>query len=336
MALRFPLADANIANSSWARRESYTTDKGTWVPARSERSVSLDNGTARLFVLEVPGEWLGTVELEVPRLYGGSRGLCTADEARAAVVDLLLLLARRGVLVPLCPHCEAGGCDAACLLGRVQMTRVDIGMDFADVKDSGAYVSLVQNTAQKGKPRIKSRYPSGIKVGWKKGRYLVTVYDKHLQAPQYAPEGTLRVEVTLRKSGLARCGIRWLQDVEEQRIQEAFSGAFTWPGLGGFVGGSMSASERINGLEESPTRRAGVLGYLYARSEGVALGLSQVTVRGYEELARSVGLVPGEPLRESVAARRRLDLESGREVPVSGKRVVRRRYTRARGGQTRA
>ncbi len=92
----------------------------------------------------------------------------------------------------------------------------------------------------------------------------------------------------------------------------------------------MSASERINSLEESPTRKAGVLGYLYARSEGVTLGLSQGTLRGYEELARSVGLVPGEPLRESVAARRRLDLESGREARVRGTRVVRRRHTRAR------
>ncbi len=82
VALRFPLADANIADPDWARRESYRTGKGTWAPARSNRSVSLDNGTARLFVLEVPGEWLGTVELEVPRLYGGSRGLCTAEEAR--------------------------------------------------------------------------------------------------------------------------------------------------------------------------------------------------------------------------------------------------------------
>ncbi len=330
VVLRFPLADANIADPRWARHESYTNDKGTWVPAHSNRSVPLDNGTARLFVLEVPGDWLGTVELEVPRLYGGSRGLCTAEEARGAVVDFLLLLARRGVLVPLCPHSEAGGCDAACLLGRVQMRRVDISMDFADVKDSGAYVSLVQNTAQKGKPRRKARYPSGIHVGWETGRYLVKVYDKHLQAPKDAPVGTLRVEATLRASGLARCGIRLLQDVEEQRIREAFVQAFTWAGLGGFVGGSMSASERINALKVSPTVKAGVLGWLYARSEGVTLGLSQVTVRGYEELARSVGLVPGEPLRESVAPRRRLDLESGREVRVRGMRVVRRRYTRAR------
>ncbi len=34
---------------------------------------------------------------------------------------------------------EAEGCDAACLLGRVQMTRVDIGMDFAGVKNSDGY-----------------------------------------------------------------------------------------------------------------------------------------------------------------------------------------------------
>ncbi len=78
---------------------------------------------------------------------------------RVALVDLLLLLARQGVLVPLCPHSEAGGCDAACLLRRVQMMRVDIGMDFAHGKDSDAYLSLVQHMAQKGKPRIKARYP---------------------------------------------------------------------------------------------------------------------------------------------------------------------------------
>ncbi len=96
------------------------------------------------------------------------------------------------------------------------------------------------------------------------------------------------------------------------------------------MGGTLSASERINALEVSPTRQAGVLGYLYARSEGVRLGLSDGTLRGYEELARSVGLVPGEPLRESVAPRRRLDLDSGREVRVAGRRVVRRRHTRAR------
>ncbi len=154
VALRFPLSDANLEDPGWARRESHRTDKGTWAPARSNRSVSLDNGTARLGVTEVPGEWLGTVEMEVPRLYAGSRGLCTAEEARAAVVDLLLLLARRGVLVPLCLHSEAGGCDAACLLGRVQMTRVDIGMDFADVKDAGAYLSLVHREASRGSKRV--------------------------------------------------------------------------------------------------------------------------------------------------------------------------------------
>ncbi len=191
-------------------------------------------------------------------------------------------------------------------------------------------MSLVQNTAQKGKPKIKARYTSGIQVGWAQGRYLVKVYDKHLQAPQDAPAGTLRVEATMRKPALAGCGIHWLRDIEEQRIREAFIQAFTWAGLSEFVGGSMSASERINSLKESPTRKAGVLGYLYARSEGVTLGLSQGTLRGYEELARSVGLVPGEPPRESVAPRRRLDLDSGRELRVSGKRVVRRRHTRAR------
>ncbi len=91
----------------------------------------------------------------------------------------------------------------------------------------------------------------------------------------------------------------------------------------------VSLAQHTAAFAASPTPKAGVLAYLSARSDGVALGLSQGTLRGYEELARSVGLVPGEPLRESVAARRRLDVESGREVRVSGKRVVQRRHTRA-------
>ncbi len=42
----------------------------------------------------------------------------------------------------------------------------------------------------------------------------------------------------------------------------------------------MSASERINALKVSATVKAGVLGYLYARSEGVRLGLSDGTLSG--------------------------------------------------------
>ncbi len=332
VALRFPLANLNYDDPHWVRQEAYRTARGTTAPARARLMVPLQGGAARLAVTELVPEWLATVELEVPRLYDGSRGMCPAAEARTALIALLRELARVGLLEPLCPHSESGErCPDTCLLGRVKVVRLDIGLDFAGVKDPDSYVSLVEHTSQKGKPRMKKRYhPCGIEAGWPKGKYMVRVYDKHLQAPKDAPVGTLRVEATLRQPGLARCGIRWLQDVEEQRIWEAFVQAFTWAGLGGFVGGSMSASERINALKVSPTVKAGVLGYLYARSEGVRLVLSDGTLRGYEELARSVGLVPGEPLRESVAARRRLDLESGREVRVRGTRVVRRRYTRAR------
>ncbi len=294
VALRFPLADANLADPGWARRESHRTDKGT-APARATLAVPLTGGTARLAVTELPGEWLGTVELEVPRLYAGSRGLCTAEEARAALVDLLLVLARRGVLVR-CPHSESGGpCDDGCLLGRVRVVRVDVGMDFTGVRDSDAYVSLVQNTAQKGKPKIKARYTSGIQVGWAQGRYLVKVYDKNAQAPRDAPAGTLRVEATMRKPALAGCGIRWLRDIgldsnyfrKEFRCSRA---SRVDPSRAGFGSALPQGSERWRALGATASRGSEVI----VTHPGGGAGLPQTPPAGRHHRMRGTRCLAAE------------------------------------------
>ncbi len=66
VALRFPLADVELDDPRWVRQEAYRTARGTTAPARARLTLPLPGGAARLAVTELPGEWLGTVELEVP------------------------------------------------------------------------------------------------------------------------------------------------------------------------------------------------------------------------------------------------------------------------------
>lgn len=201
---------------------------------------------------------------------------------------------------------------------QVIFTRLDVTRDFFVVDSAAVRLGLASVKSKNQKTHKITTSPHGgwsIECGTKyEGKDIF--YDKkaelrHLKVDVSSdtPGDIYRFESVLKKSRLAKTGMKSLSQVTDERVWAAIQSRWEKTGWHAPLPSSTGFLEAVSHL--SQTRRDGLIGYLHRRAAGQEDSIPPLYRREKDKLARSCGLTPGLPVELLGKAARYLNLESG-------------------------
>jgi hypothetical protein len=308
LRLAFPIRDPLFKSSKWVLN---THDGPSGAVAHSGHlEVSRRSHDFQINVYRSYGSWMCSFEFNPARIVDpDGYGLCHPEDL-ADVIDEVTETVRSHV-APILPN--------DCFTVR----RLDIARNFQGVDQPARYLLGLRPVARPYATRESLWFDKGVPAtlwaGLKSGD-TVKLYDKHLQAPQLTPSGTVRVEVQALQGWCKRYGgIERVEDLTPENIDILFDNRTDWMGLKREVMTVESAIDKILQIEGMDVRtKLGLLEYASAVRRGTdpLLTVKASALTKYKQILKDLGIAPYLDV-DFDRATFRLDFESGTEVRVA-------------------
>lgn len=218
----------------------------------------------------------------------------------------------------------------------LSLNRLDCTLDVLDVEDIPLYREVVRSTPQK---RLRTKEDGrgdryiAVSNGTRGVRFVL--YDNHRKGvdkrspvASRAPVGTMRLEAQVHKDWLRNHGyMSRAEDITQARVNALFLSSFHWAGLDRAVGGTPSVWPRsgLPGVQKNQTRN--FRRWMFDQARGEASLVSAGTRRSFHGIARRCGFVVGLPPDARLGHARRIDLDEGREVPITAEWAAQNDFT---------
>ena len=277
-------------------------------------------------------QWWARVNFEAGHVRNPQSWMpCPLGEAHEWETAVIRHLMHVGLLSPYCPHNPGHAikecADPQCFMAQVTRTRLDLALDFAEIRDPVVIATLLKEAPQaRLKADLKGSVDNSAWASTGKHGMRVKVYPLQLRHPG-APEDAMRVEQQLRKAPLRRLALqRAGTPLDPSRTSEIWIKGAEWSGVMGCYGGLRSQQTRLETLH--PRSRHLVEAYRVFKEAAVPdpAWPAARQRRAWERL-RGLELVPGLPESEQTGLRRRLDPYSAQEVLQPRLRALRRPRT---------
>lgn len=209
------------------------------------------------------------------------------------------------------------------LLGEVdeiKVRRIDIARNLRGIRHPWLYLRNLHPIPRRWCTKAtliagSSGHLETLSAGSKSGGHVI-LYDKHAEAPDRAPRGTMRFEVQARTWAGRFGGIETVGDISGFSARRLVKNRLKWFGLESELMYMQTAVDRILDSQYSTRTQIQLLRHLSAQIHGRSPSGTPATVRKYDSLIRDLGIAPVlEGSMEALVTR--LDFKSGGEIRIA-------------------